>query len=93
MRRCTYPLTAVGAVKRVYTNLAVLDVTDDGFVVRDMAPGLTFEALQDVTDAPLTHGELTRITVFHVLPASVTGRRVRSKRKSRHLRVQSRRAP
>jgi 3-oxoadipate CoA-transferase beta subunit len=53
MRRCTYPLTAVGAAKRVYTNLAVLDVTDKGFVVRDIAPGLTFEALQDVTDAPL----------------------------------------
>jgi 3-oxoadipate CoA-transferase, beta subunit len=53
LRRCTYPLTAVGAVKRIYTNLAVIDVTADGFVVRDMAPGLTFEALQDVTAAPL----------------------------------------
>ena len=53
LRRCTYPLTAVGAAKRVYTNLAVLDITDQGFVVRDMVPGLTFEALQDVTDAPL----------------------------------------
>ena len=40
-------------VKRVYTNLAVLDVTDDGFVVRDMVPGLTLEALQDVTEARL----------------------------------------
>jgi 3-oxoadipate CoA-transferase beta subunit len=53
MRRCTYPLTAIGAAKRVYTNLAVLDVAGDGFAVREMAPGLTFEALQDVTDAPL----------------------------------------
>ena len=53
MRRCTYPLTALGAAKRVYTNLAVLDITAEGFVVRDMVPGLTFEALQDVTDAPL----------------------------------------
>src|ERR1700731_4387640 len=53
MRRCTYPLTAVGVATRVYTNLAVLDVAGDGFAVRDMAPGLTFEALQDVTDAPL----------------------------------------
>ncbi len=32
VRRCTYPLTALGAVKRVYTNLAVLDVADEGFV-------------------------------------------------------------
>jgi 3-oxoadipate CoA-transferase, beta subunit len=53
MRRCTYPLTAVAAARRVYTDLAVLDIADRGFVVRDMAPGLTFEALQDVTDAPL----------------------------------------
>ncbi len=53
MRRCSYPLTAVGAAKRVYTDLATVDITDEGFVVRDMAPGLTFEALQEVTDAPL----------------------------------------
>jgi 3-oxoadipate CoA-transferase, beta subunit len=53
VRCCTYPLTALGAVKRVYTNLAVLDIADGGFVVRDMVPGLTLEALQDVTDAPL----------------------------------------
>jgi len=53
VRRCTYPLTALGAVERVYTNLAVLDVTDQGFAVREMAPGLTLDALQKVTDAPL----------------------------------------
>ncbi len=52
-RRCSYPLTAPGVVKRVYTNLAVLDVTADGFAVCDMGPGLTFEALQDVTEARL----------------------------------------
>ncbi len=51
--RCGYPLTAVGAVKRVYTNLAVLDVTERGFVVIDLAPGLGFEALQQRTDAKL----------------------------------------
>jgi len=53
VRRCSYPLTALGAVKRVYTNLAVLDIADDGFTVREMVPGLTLKALQDVTDAPL----------------------------------------
>jgi 3-oxoadipate CoA-transferase beta subunit len=53
VRRCTYPLTALGVVKRVYTNLAVLDVTPDGFAVRDMIAGLTLEALQKITDAPL----------------------------------------
>ena len=53
VRRCTYPLTALGVVKRVYTNLAVLDVEADGFVVRDMVRGLTLDALQEVTDARL----------------------------------------
>ena len=53
VRRCTYPLTALGAVKRVYTNLAVLDVTGQGFAVREMASGLTLEALQKVTGTPL----------------------------------------
>jgi 3-oxoadipate CoA-transferase beta subunit len=53
VRCCTYPLTAVGVVKRVYTNLAVLDVTDEGFAVREMVPGMTIDELQKVTDAPL----------------------------------------
>jgi 3-oxoadipate CoA-transferase beta subunit len=53
VRRCSYPLTAAGVVKRVYTNLAVLDVAEDGFVVLDMAPGLSFDALQARTGARL----------------------------------------
>ena len=54
VRRCGYPLTAPAAVQRVYTNLATLDVTPGGFVVRDMAPGLTLAALRERTDADLT---------------------------------------
>src|ERR1700747_1820020 len=41
LKRCSYPLTAAGCVKRVYTELAVIDVTPDGFKVVDMVPGLT----------------------------------------------------
>jgi 3-oxoadipate CoA-transferase beta subunit len=52
-RRCTYPLTATGVVKRVYTDLAVLDVTPDGFVVIDMIPGMTRRQLQDRSEAEL----------------------------------------
>ena len=51
--KCSYPLTAPACVKRVYTNLATLDVTDRGFVVLAMAPGLTLENLQARTDAKL----------------------------------------
>jgi 3-oxoadipate CoA-transferase beta subunit len=53
VKRCSYPLTALGVVSRVYTNLAVLDVTPEGFVVREMVPGLTLEALQARTEATL----------------------------------------
>ena len=53
VRRCSYPLTALAAVSRVYTNLAVLDVTPKGFRVRDMVPGLTLAELQARTEAEL----------------------------------------
>ncbi|MCW3473082.1 3-oxoacid CoA-transferase subunit B [Limobrevibacterium gyesilva] len=53
VRRSSYPLTAPRAVKRVYTNLAVLDVTDRGFVVLDILPGLSRDDLQARTEAKL----------------------------------------
>ena len=53
VEECAYPLTAAGVVKRVYTNLAVLNVTPRGFEVLDMAPGLVFDALQSQTAARL----------------------------------------
>jgi 3-oxoadipate CoA-transferase beta subunit len=46
-------LTAARVVKRVCTNLAVLDVTEPGFAVLDMARGLTLDALQARTEAKL----------------------------------------
>jgi 3-oxoadipate CoA-transferase beta subunit len=53
LRSCTLPLTGLGCVKRVYTDLATLDVADGAFIVRDMVPGLTATQLQVATDAPL----------------------------------------
>jgi 3-oxoadipate CoA-transferase beta subunit len=53
LERCTYPLTAAGVVDRIYTNLAVIDVTADGLVVREMAPGLEFAELKNQTGAEL----------------------------------------
>jgi 3-oxoadipate CoA-transferase beta subunit len=50
---CSYPLTAKGVVKRVYTDLAVLEVTPEGLAVLDMVPGLTRETLQARTETPL----------------------------------------
>jgi 3-oxoadipate CoA-transferase beta subunit len=54
--RCTYPLTAARCVDRIYTDLAVLDVTDGGLLVREMVDGLSFDALQRKTAAPLVRG-------------------------------------
>ena len=53
VKKCTYPLTGKGVVDRIYTNLAVLDVTEEGLKVREMASGVTFEYLQEVTEATL----------------------------------------
>ena len=52
-RRCDYPLTAAGVVRRVYTDLAVIDIGPDGPVVREMAEGLDLAGLQAVTEAEL----------------------------------------
>jgi len=53
VRECSYPLTGVACVNRIYTDLAVLDVTPEGLRVIEMAPELTFDALQAVTSATL----------------------------------------
>ncbi|MEP7084897.1 MAG: 3-oxoacid CoA-transferase subunit B [Betaproteobacteria bacterium] len=53
VERCTYPLTGVGCVARIYTDLAVIDVTADGLVVSEMVEGLGFDELQRMTAAAL----------------------------------------
>src|SRR6266850_5847997 len=50
---CTLPLTAVRCVKRVYTDLAVVDIAHDGMVVREMLDGMTEADLRSRTGAPL----------------------------------------
>ena len=52
-RKCEYPLTASRVVRRVYTDLAVIDVTEQGFVVREMVEDIDFAALQAKTEAAL----------------------------------------
>lgn len=53
VERCSYPLTGAGVVDRIYTDLAVIDVTPEGLVVRDMIDGMTLTELQSRTGAPL----------------------------------------
>jgi 3-oxoadipate CoA-transferase, beta subunit len=51
--QCTYPLTAARVVRRVYTNLAVLEIGRDGIMVREMVEGLSFAELQAKTEPTL----------------------------------------
>jgi 3-oxoadipate CoA-transferase beta subunit len=53
VERCTYPLTGVACVSRVYTDLAVIDVCAEGFKVLDMVDGLDFAELERLTGVPL----------------------------------------
>ena len=53
VENCAYPLTAAGCVSRIFTDLAVIDVTADGLVVAEKVPDLSLEELQTLTGAPL----------------------------------------
>jgi len=53
VERCTYPLTGKGVVNRIYTNLAVVDVKEGGLYVRETAPGVSFEQVQERTEVKL----------------------------------------
>lgn len=50
---CTFPLTGLGVITRVYTDLAVIDITPRGFRLAELAPGVSFEYVRDRTGAPL----------------------------------------
>lgn len=50
---CSFPITGQAVVNRIYTNLAVIDVTPDGFRVVELAPGVDFTFVQDRTGSPL----------------------------------------
>ena len=54
VRACTYPLTGIGVVTTVFTDLAVIDVTENGLEVREMVAGISFEELEARTGTALT---------------------------------------
>jgi 3-oxoadipate CoA-transferase beta subunit len=53
VERCTYPLTGIGCVRRIYTDLAVIEVGPQGLRAIEWVEGLSFEGLQRLTAAPL----------------------------------------
>lgn len=58
VKQCSYPLTGLGCVSRIYTDMAVIDITPQGPLVVECCPGLSFDALQAVTPVRLLQPEL-----------------------------------
>jgi 3-oxoacid CoA-transferase subunit B len=53
LKRCSLPLTGVACVKKVVTNLAVLEITSEGFLLKERAPGVSVEDIQNATEGKL----------------------------------------
>ena len=64
LNKCTLPITAPGVVKQVVTNLGLFEVTPQGFVMLEIAPGYTPEEVQEVTEAKLIIPD--NLKEFHV---------------------------
>lgn len=63
LKKCSLPLTGVGCVKKIVTNLAVLDVTENGFRLLERAPGVSIEDIQNATEGTLViNGEVPEMT-------------------------------
>jgi len=64
LKKCSLPLTGVGCVKKVVTNLGVLEVTSKGFRLLERAPGVTIETIKQATEGSLiVEGDIPEMTV------------------------------
>jgi len=64
LKKCTLPLTGVACVKKIVTELAVLEVTNDGFKLLERAPGVDVEYIRSVTEGKLiVEGEIPEMVI------------------------------
>jgi 3-oxoadipate CoA-transferase beta subunit len=64
VEKCTFPLTGVGCITRVYTSLAVVDIEGGRFVLREKLADISMDELQSLTGAPLhVQGDVADLTV------------------------------
>lgn len=64
LKKCSLPLTGVGCIKKIVTNLAVLEVTEDGFKLLERAPGISVEDIKKATEGKLiVEGEIPEMVL------------------------------
>jgi 3-oxoacid CoA-transferase subunit B len=64
LKNCSLPLTGVQCVKKIVTNLAVLEVTENGFLLLERAPGVSVEEIKNATEGNLIiHGDIPEMQI------------------------------
>jgi 3-oxoacid CoA-transferase subunit B len=64
LRKCTLPLTGVNCVNRIITDLAVVDITENGFKLVERAPGVSVEEIRAATEGTLiVEGEIPEMVI------------------------------